>query len=88
MVVATLHLGRSGYGRWGGREVGDHVPLVTVGVVPRFVRHAVSPGHHGSQTLFDDRWIALVAAGLRPVMVVMRKSQVIGLPESVRSNSG
>jgi len=30
--------------------------------------------------MVDDRRIALAAAGIRPVMVVMRKSQVIGLP--------
>jgi hypothetical protein len=33
-----------------------------------------------SQKVFDDRRIALAAAGKGPVIVVMRGSQVIGLP--------
>lgn len=80
MVVATLHLGRPGNGRWGGTgRLDGLVRRVSVGVTPRFAEHAVPPRHHGSQTMVDDRRIALAAAGIRPVMIVMRKSQIFGL---------
>jgi hypothetical protein len=38
----------------------------------------VPPRHHESQTVFDDRRIALAAAGIRPVNGATRKSQTFG----------
>ena len=60
------------------RDISDLVPRVSVGVVPCFAGHAVPLRHLGSQKMVDDRRIALAAASIRPVMVFMRKSQVMG----------
>lgn len=60
--------------------IGDLVLRISASVVRRFAGHAMSPRHHGSLAVFDDRQIELAAAGIRPLMVVMRGSQVIGVP--------
>lgn len=66
----------------------DLVSRVSAGVAPCFAGRAVPPRHHRSQTAFYDRRIALTAAGIRPVMVVLRGSHVTGCRGGTVRNPG
>lgn len=72
MVVATLHLGRSGFGRWGGR-----VTSVISSTAPQPVLFFALPDmlfrHHWPQTLFDDLRIVLAVAGRGPIISAMQE---------------
>ena len=78
-----------GNGRWGGAgRFNCLVSLISADVTRRFAGHAVPPRHHGSQTMSDDRRIALTEAGRRPVMVVLCKPKLSGCRRGSVRNPG